>query len=159
MKIAICDDVEDFLIWLEHMLRELNPFRSEGLEIEGFSSGEALLEVFQAGKYAAVILDIEMKELDGFETARRIRGLDQAVVIAFHTSHASVQICDEALFGCEVMVKGQRAQRYKEQFASIFHACMETAQTQQISVRKKLRSRRLPRPEQDESHENDINKQ
>ena len=84
MKIAIIDDLptdqNTLLAILPSCFQELG-FSIIKLDI--FSSGEALLETFQAGSYDILFMDIYMSGITGIETAQRIRELDTSVKIVF----------------------------------------------------------------------------
>jgi DNA-binding LytR/AlgR family response regulator len=54
--------------------------------LDSFSSGEALLEVFEREKYDLIFLDVYMNKLTGVETAEGIRDVDTQVVIVFTTT-------------------------------------------------------------------------
>lgn len=47
--------------------------RSEGFEVEERADGEAGLEAAQSGKFQAMVLDLMLPKLDGFEVLRRLR--------------------------------------------------------------------------------------
>lgn len=49
-----------------------------------------LLLSFQKGKFDIIFLDVSMPELDGFETAERIRRMDKNVSIVFCTSYYTI---------------------------------------------------------------------
>jgi len=51
-----------------------------------FESGESLLEGFLPGTYDLVFLDVFMYEINGVETAARIREVDECTVIVFTTT-------------------------------------------------------------------------
>ena len=60
-----------------------------GLEIgsiDGYTSGEALLKQFSAGKYDLIFLDIYMGGMSGVEAAKRIRAIDKNVMLVFVTT-------------------------------------------------------------------------
>ena len=77
LRIGICDDSADARIALKAALeRALDRRKGEGAFFE-FSSGEGLLRWLEkhAGELDMAFLDIEMGELDGMETARRLRAV------------------------------------------------------------------------------------
>lgn len=56
------------------------------LSLHEYDSGEAFLFSFEEEKWDVIFLDIQMKRLDGMETARRIRERDERVLIIFLTA-------------------------------------------------------------------------
>lgn len=66
--------------------RELSSMLGEYLSVEGFTidyayDGRQGVEKALSGQYVAVILDVMMPELDGFEVLRRIRGASAVPVL------------------------------------------------------------------------------
>ena len=86
MKIAICDDNMQYVNTFED---HLNALGSQKPECDVYFGGEELLTAYQnkTADYDAIFLDMEMGELDGIETANRIREIDVHVLIVFVTSH------------------------------------------------------------------------
>ena len=127
MRIAICDDVKIFLVQLKAMLIGYYPYKDVPLEIDEFSSGEELLKVFSADRYDAVILDVEMKAVNGLQTAHEIRKADELVTIAFHTSYNKLNLSDYEIGRYIHMEKGQSNKVYQEQFSELFSCCGRNA--------------------------------
>ena len=89
LRIGICDDSADARIALRAALeRALDRRKGEGTFFE-FSSGEGLLRWMEkhAGELDLVFLDIEMGELNGMETARRLRLADEGLQLVFVTGY------------------------------------------------------------------------
>ena len=89
LRIGICDDSADARMALRAALeRALDRRRGAGTFFE-FSSGERLLRWLEkhAGELDMVFLDIEMGELDGMETARRLREADEGLQLVFVTGY------------------------------------------------------------------------
>ena len=86
MNIAICDDEDKFIAKLKQDLISLQSYDNE-FTFDEFSTGRELLSDFSEGKYAIIILDIEMKGLNGLETAEFLRDIDDKVIIIFLTSY------------------------------------------------------------------------
>jgi DNA-binding LytR/AlgR family response regulator len=82
LRIAICEDVES------EAQKLLGFIEASRLNVETslFGTGEAFLDVFSAGAYDLVFLDVYMGELNGVQTAERIREQDEHVVIVFTTT-------------------------------------------------------------------------
>ena len=81
-RVLIVDDRADNLLALRAVLEPL------GLDLVEADSGEEALRHLLAGEFALIILDVQMPVLDGFETARLIRGRERTryVPIIFLTA-------------------------------------------------------------------------
>jgi signal transduction histidine kinase/DNA-binding response OmpR family regulator len=82
VKILVVDDREDNLLATESVLR--NP----EYELVLARSGHEALRFLLHGECALILLDVQMPELDGFETARLVRGNERtrAIPIVFMTA-------------------------------------------------------------------------
>ena len=90
LRIGICDDVYDARLVLRAALeRALEGLQAEG-QFREFSSGEGLLRWLEnhQGELDLIFLDMEMGDLDGMETARRLRAADQGLQLVFVTGYA-----------------------------------------------------------------------
>lgn len=121
MKIAICDDMDIYLYTLHCILVDFFDSMIGQLDIDKFSSGEDLLAKFTAGKYDIIILDMEMKKLNGIQTAHEIRKTDKAVVLAFYTSYCYINTSKYSIGTYTVMKKGQILQQYNSQLMEMFN--------------------------------------
>ena len=82
-EIAVCDDCKmDRERLIKHIDNKENHYE---LRIHEYESGENLLSSMSDIRFSAIFLDIQMKEMDGEETAKRIRKLDANVVLVFYT--------------------------------------------------------------------------
>ena len=87
MNIAIIDDLKtdsDRLVELINTYMEQHRLQCRTMDL--FSSGEAFLDTFTAGKYHLIFLDIYMDGITGMETAKRIRQTDHDCRIIFITT-------------------------------------------------------------------------
>ncbi len=82
MRIAVCDDDETAVFFLRELIES---YPKQKLSADGYSSGEDLLRT--GNIYDLIFLDIDMKGIDGIETARRIRIHDRKVKIVYVTSY------------------------------------------------------------------------
>ncbi len=97
LKIAICDDEKQFIKKIEKCISKYMMNRDIAFEIDKFSSGEQFLQLgIDMDKYALVFMDINMSELNGIDTAKKIRECTEKVYIVFVTAYI-----DYALEGYE----------------------------------------------------------
>ncbi|MDR1713156.1 MAG: LytTR family DNA-binding domain-containing protein [Coriobacteriales bacterium] len=82
LKVALAEDIPSDA----ELLTALIELTDIPFTLEKYPSGEALLAEFEKGKYDLVFLDVYMGELNGVQTAERIRDVDTQVVIVFTTT-------------------------------------------------------------------------
>ena len=86
MRIAICDDERTYIKKIENDINSLKTHENE-FEFSEFESGEAFISGFSKDKYDLIILDIEMNDLNGLQTADFLRQIDKNVILIFMTSY------------------------------------------------------------------------
>lgn len=87
MRIAICDDNNECINTIQNHIEKLNIPK---IECDTFHDGESLVLFCKENKesYDVIFLDMEMKQLNGIETANHIRETDENVIIIFVTAHS-----------------------------------------------------------------------
>ena len=85
INIAICDDDLYYITETKDILKSLLSSYSINYNIYEFSSGEELLDNYPQN-LDILIMDIQMKLINGMDTARKIREFDTNVEIIFMTS-------------------------------------------------------------------------
>jgi len=87
-KIAVCDDEKYFQNRIKEILTEYQKEKNMQYKIETFDSGKELLDC-ETGirQYKIVFLDMDMDDLNGILTARKIRELNEDVFIVFVTAY------------------------------------------------------------------------
>ena len=104
MKVAFVDDDENFIrIQKAHLVRAEQEV-GVNCEVFTFSDGLDLLEHYGGG-FDILFLDVEMPHLDGLETARRVRKMDQEVCIIFMTNMARYAIHGYEVNALDFVVK------------------------------------------------------
>ncbi len=116
MKVALCDDEQNFLNDLTNLIKDVCE-----AEITEFSGGEEFLSDFCANKYDVIFLDIEMSKIDGITTAKIIRETDPRVIIVFVTSHKEFALDGYEVNAYRYILKGQPKQLYIEQLRSVYN--------------------------------------
>jgi len=87
-KIAICDDELNQIEYITSIVASWSAHEGHGCEIRTFASAEAFLFEYEEDKaYDILLLDVEMKNMNGIELAKRIRKDNNRAEIIFITSH------------------------------------------------------------------------
>ncbi len=90
-NILIVDDDAD----IRNILREiLTKYGYTSIEA---SNGIDALQLFQTTEFLAVLLDLNMPEMDGMETMQHIKKIDPDVPIIFITAHGDIPTAVEAI--------------------------------------------------------------
>lgn len=86
IRIACCDDEPRCLEQFKTIITDWSASLSDTVEVVLFDSGQALLRGWSLSEpFHIVLLDIMMPEINGYDTARRIRDLDDGVLLVFLT--------------------------------------------------------------------------
>ena len=85
MRIAIVDDLPNWRACVEELIKK--HYGENVPQIDVFTCGE---EFYNQSDYDVVFLDIEMKEMDGFETAKRYKEKNEMSTIVFLTTHTEL---------------------------------------------------------------------
>ena len=88
ISIAICDDERAEIEYLSLLAKNWAAARGFDLRIFGYESAESFLFAYDDGEtFDVLLLDIQMKAMDGLELARRIRRENDAAQIVFITGY------------------------------------------------------------------------
>lgn len=91
VKIAIVEDDSMYQQQLSRYIRSYEEESGEKFDISVFGDGYEIVEKYTAN-YDIILLDIQMKMMDGMETAKKIRKLDENVILIFITNMAQYAI-------------------------------------------------------------------
>jgi DNA-binding LytR/AlgR family response regulator len=87
-KVIICDDESSERAYLSALTREWAAERGIAVRVTEYDSAEALLFAYEDDKAVDILLlDIQMKEMDGVTLAKRIRADNKEVQIIFVTGY------------------------------------------------------------------------
>ena len=96
LHIAIVEDEERYAAELEEFIRRYGEETSRQISVTHYQDGEDLVEDYRGG-FDILLMDIQMKFMDGMTAAEKIRERDQEVQIIFITNRN-----DYAIRGYEV---------------------------------------------------------
>lgn len=121
IRVAIVEDEAEIREQLMGYVQRYTRQYGTAFEVKTFADGLEILEDYRPA-YDLILLDIEMKHLDGMETARRIRGLDPDVMLVFITNMAQYAIKGYAVGALDYVLKpvpyfafSQQLQKVEEQ--------------------------------------------
>lgn len=143
MRIAICDDEE---IFNRQTVELINTMLNKPTDCKIITclSGEELLNKYEAERFDIIFLDIEMGGINGMNAARKIRKIDENVIIVFLTSYQEFAPDGYEVNAYRYLIKNQPEYIYKKQFKSIFeeysqkHKCfMITERNNKVCIRLK----------------------
>lgn len=113
-KIAICDDDVTTLHQLKKYI-EKYPIK---LSIDLFQSGEALLK--RKEFYEIILLDIDMKGVNGLEAAKRIREYDKTVKIIYITNYSDYTVFAFGVHAFAYLLKPVKEEQLYQQLDEAF---------------------------------------
>ncbi|MCL5023768.1 MAG: sigma-54 dependent transcriptional regulator [Nitrospirae bacterium] len=91
-SLLVVDDMPDMVRFLGRILRE-----ELGVAIHAAGSGEEALQLLREGSVGVVLADMRMPRMDGMELLRRIREMDDSVVVVMMTAYGSIADAVESL--------------------------------------------------------------
>ena len=104
IRIAMVEDEAAVREQLQGYIQRYTRQYGTEFAVTEFSDGVEILDAYRP-VYDIVLLDVEMKHLDGMETARRIRELDRDVVLLFITNMAQYAIKGYAVGALDYLLK------------------------------------------------------
>lgn len=92
LNIAICDDDKTFINYIEGVIESCSVRYEEKFNIKTFSDGSKLIDymLIDQKNFDIILLDMQMKDLDGIQTARKIRKQNKNTIIIFVTSYTNM---------------------------------------------------------------------
>jgi len=104
IKIAVVEDDRVYAEQLEEYLRKHEAEYAESFDITFFTDGDAIVSAYQS-QFDIILMDIEMKFMDGMSAAEEIRRVDKEVVIIFITNMTQYAIRGYAVEALDYMLK------------------------------------------------------
>ena len=120
MKIAICDDEPYYSDRIKKYIMAYIKEKDMNCEVDFFISGKSLIEMgIEIQKYNIVFLDINMEELNGIQTAIKIRELSQNIFIVFITAYINYTLEGYKVDAIRYILKGDI------NFQATLYECMD----------------------------------
>ncbi len=86
MRVAVIDDEGLFRMQLKMMVEKVSKSRSLHFEVEEFESGQLFVEALKDRRFDIVFMDIYMPDMDGLETAKKLREMSDKTFLIFMTA-------------------------------------------------------------------------
>lgn len=104
IKIAIVEDEHAYAMQLQEYLHQYERENGEVFEISLFSDGDEIVNKYKP-IYDIILMDVEMKFMDGMSAAEEIRKVDTEVVIMFITNMPQYAIRGYAVDALDYVLK------------------------------------------------------
>lgn len=104
IKIAIVEDEAMYAKQLEEFLHRYEEEKKEAFEITIYTDGDQIVNKYKS-QYDIILMDVEMKFMDGMSAAEEIRKMDTEVVIIFITNMAQYAIRGYAVDALDYVLK------------------------------------------------------
>ncbi|ROR29126.1 LytTR family two component transcriptional regulator [Mobilisporobacter senegalensis] len=112
ITVVICDDEQAFINRMKEYIKRFSEENKEEFSVREFTSGQTLLNSYNAN-FQIIFLDIKMPELDGIETAKRIRQMDSNVIIIFLTSLVKYVLAGYSVNAANYLIKPLEYKKFK----------------------------------------------
>lgn len=104
IQIAIVEDDRMYSDQLEAYLHKYEAEYGETFEISTFTDGDAIVSTYQS-QYDIILMDVEMRFMNGMSAAEEIRRMDKEVVIIFITNMPQYAIRGYAVEALDYILK------------------------------------------------------
>ena len=104
IRIAIVEDEKEYQDTLLSYIKRYREEHFADIATSVFSDGMDLVDDYHGG-FDILLMDIKMKHLDGMKAARKIRSMDQAVVIIFITTMAQYAVAGYEVDALDFILK------------------------------------------------------
>lgn len=118
IRIAIVEDQQEEQQRLYQYITQFAREHVLTVQIDVFDDGLSFVDRFQSD-YDVVYLDVQMTHMDGMTTARKIREVDNTVLIVFATNHSQVAVQGYSVEAIDFLLKPISQTMFTEHFKRI----------------------------------------
>ena len=144
IHIAICDDEKHMSDHIRSMISDFFRKKNQEISLHMFSSGEELLSY--NGQIDILFLDIQMKGMDGMETARKLRADQFRGFLVFITVLKEMVFQSFEVQAYDYLVKPVDKKQFEKTMERLY-ASMQNAREDSLLVQKGYEGRIIPKDE------------
>ena len=144
IRIAICDDEKHMSDHIRVMALDFFRKKNREISLRMFSSGEELL--IYNGQIDILFLDIQMKDMDGMETARKLRADQFRGFLVFITILKEMVFQSFEVQAYDYLVKPVDKKQFEKTMDRLY-ASMQNASEDSLLVQKGYEGRIIPKDE------------
>ncbi|GFI10318.1 transcriptional regulatory protein BtsR [Lachnospiraceae bacterium] len=144
IRIAICDDEKHMSDHIRSFVFDFFRKKNREISLRMFSSGEELLSY--NGQLDLLFLDIQMKDMDGMETARKLRAGQFRGVLIFITVLKEMVFQSFEVQAYDYLVKPVDKKQFEKTMERLY-ASMQNASEDSLLVQKGYEGRIIPKDE------------
>ncbi len=104
INVAIVDDDKSYVDQLREYFEQYIKESGEMIKITAFSDGDSIVHKYRS-QFDIILMDIEMKFMDGMSAAEEIRKMDSSVIIIFITNTPQYAIKGYAVQALDYLLK------------------------------------------------------
>lgn len=143
IKIGICDDEQQMRKTLRQILEQVLQLRGTDHQISEYGSGEELTAGISYLDTDILFLDIEMKNLDGIETAKLLRKKGMKGIIIFVTAYPDFVFQGYEVHAFHYILKPYKKEKIEEVLSQALNE-LELSKEQYFVIEQKARIIRIP---------------
>ena len=144
IHIAICDDEKHMSDHIRSMISDFFRKKNQEISLHMFSSGEELLSY--NGQIDILFLDIQMKDMDGMETARKLRADKFRGFLVFITVLKEMVFQSFEVQAYDYLVKPVDKKQFEKTMERLY-ASTQNASEDSLLVQKGYEGRIIPKDE------------
>jgi len=115
INVAICDDDKELTAHIEEIVYTISREHGINVDVDVYWDGKNLADdIVDGERYDIIYLDIEMKQESGIDAAKRIRYVDQTVLIIYVSSYETYAIETFELRPFRFVVKPICMEKFRE---------------------------------------------
>ena len=123
IRVAIVDNEKEEIENLRALFQRYSRENEISFDIVSFESGITFLEEYRMERFELVFMDVDMPDMDGFETSRKLRKVDSSVALVFVTNVSRMAIQGYEVGAMDYLLKPMSYEAFRLKMPRIFAQC------------------------------------